>query len=120
MTEITELAKSRGPGEFSSLMAYDAQKDQLKEIEGTLSSSEKISAISSQWGLSQEKTLENIRVRGLCKARIVTESMRRGDPSLLGARFVAAANAKYWSLVESGTAGDELLSEWTKWLVGVG
>jgi len=120
VTEITELAKSRGPGEFSSLMAYDAQKDQLKEIEGTLSSSEKISVIASQWGLSQEKTLENIRVRGLCKARIVTESMRRGDPSLLGARFVAAANAKYWSLVESGTAGDELLSEWTKWLVGVG
>jgi flagellar protein FlaI len=118
VTEITELAKSRGPGEFSSLMAYEPKVDELRGVDRVLWNSEKICSIAAQWGLSTEETMENIRIRGECKRRVVAESIRRADPSLLGARFVAAANAKYWSLVESGLAGDVLLSEWTSWLAG--
>jgi hypothetical protein len=118
VTEITELAKSRGPGEFSQLMTYEPKVDELRGVDRVLWNSEKISSIAAQWGLSTEETMENIRIRGECKRRVVAESVRRADPSLLGARFVAAANAKYWSLVESGLAGDVLLSEWTSWLAG--
>jgi len=120
VTEITELAKSRGPGEFSPLMAYDSREDELKETGIALRDSEKIAAIARQWGFTYEETLENVRARGECKAALVRESQRRGDPSMLGARWVAKSNAKYWSLVEAGQRGDELLSELTKWLQGAG
>ena len=118
VTEITELAKSRGPGEFSTLMGYDNRLDQLVEVEKMLRDSEKITSIASHWGMSKEDAFENICVRGECRARIVAESRRRGDESLLGAKFVSAANAKYWSLVEQGMERDRMLSEWTRWLTG--
>ena len=120
ITEITELVKSLGPGEFSPLMAYDPKADELRGVDRALWSSEKLCTISAQWGLSREQTMENIRIRGECKRRIVAESARREEPNLLGARFVAAANAKYWALVESGISGEALLSEWTTWLAGAG
>ena len=118
MTEITELTKSKGPGHFSSLMTYDAQTDCLQETEILMQNSEKLRGIASQWGLNYDETIENIRVRGECKARLVKESLRKNDPKMLGARWTASANSKYWSLVEIGLTGNELLSEWTRWLDG--
>lgn len=120
VTEITELMRSRGPGEFSTLMSYDARNDQLQEIEMLLRSSEKIAAVASMWGLSHEDALENIRIRGECRARLVAESVRRGEPDLIGARWVAASNSKYWSLVEAELAGEDILTAWTRWLIGGG
>lgn len=116
VTEITELEKSKGPGEFTALLSYDARDDRLRESEALLRGSEKIAAIASEWGSTYEEVLENIRVRGECRARLVEESARRGDPSMLDARWVAASNAEYWSLVEDGMAGEELLSKWIDWL----
>jgi len=116
VTEITELEKSKGPGEFTRLLSYDSRDDRLRESEALLRGSEKIAAIAAEWGSTYEEMLENIRVRGECRARLVEESARRGEPDMLGAGWVAASNAEYWSLVEAGMAGEELLRTWTEWL----
>ena len=102
------------------MMVYDGKADRMVETETFLEGSEKMSAIASQWGFTYEETLENIKVRGECKARLVAESLRRGDQRMIGARWVSTANARYWSLVEAGMSGHELLTAWTKWLKGDG
>ncbi len=116
VTEVTELVKAAGPGEFSRLMSYNSRTDRLEETDRLYKDSEKITDIASQWGLSNGEALENIRIRGECKQRLVAESHKRGNPSLMDAQWTADANAKYWSLVELGFSGEELLSDWTKWL----
>jgi len=116
VTEITEVAKSRGPGEFESLMGYHQESDSLEATETYRRSSERLRAIAGSWGLSYEDALENIEARAAIRAALVDTAVRRRRKEFLSASWVATSNAKYWSLVEEGFRGKGIVEEWSSWL----
>jgi len=116
LLEVTEVVRSRGPGEFAALLAYDPAKDAVHEASG-LVASERIRAIADSWSLSYGEAIENIRVRAAIRQAIV-ERAADGRPDLLGASWVSRANAAYAGLVEEGRQGDGLLAGWTDWFRG--
>ncbi len=116
VTEVTELAKSRGPGEFEALLEYRAASDLLEATEAFRDSSERIDAIARSWNLTREGALENIAGRAAVRSALLETADRLGREDLLGAAWVARGNAKYGSLVEEGLRGLELVDEWTAWL----
>ena len=115
VTEVTEVAKSRGPGEFEPLLAYRVDSDSLEATETFRHSSERIRAIANSWGLSYSATLENIETRAAMRNALVVAAMRQGRAELLTAPWVARSNAKYWSLVEEGFQGTDIFEEWSSW-----
>jgi len=115
LLEITEVERSRGPGEFAALLAYDPRADGVREGSG-FTASERIRAIAEAWSLSYEEALENIRVRAAIREALVEASPER--PETLSADWVARANSAYWSLVEDGTHGDDLHRAWCDWFRG--
>jgi len=112
--EVTELAKRRGPGEFDTLLAYDAARDSLVDTRTLREGSDRLGEIARAWGLGYREILENVRVRAECK-RLQVEA-GRNRPSLLGAAWTARCNARYWGLVEEGRSGEALLAGWREWL----
>ena len=116
VTEITEVAKSRGAGEFESLMGYQPENDALEATETYRHSSERLRAIAESWGLSYADALENIEARAAIREALVDTAVRRRRKEFLSAPWVATSNAKYWSLVEEGFRGKEIVDEWTAWL----
>src|SRR2546427_8948323 len=116
VTEITEVAKSRGPGEFESLMGYQPENDALEATETYRHSSERVRAIAESWGLSYADALENIEARAAIREALVATAVRRRQKEYLSAPWVTTSNAKYWSLVEEGFRGKEIVDEWTAWL----
>jgi type IV secretory pathway ATPase VirB11/archaellum biosynthesis ATPase len=112
LLEITEVAKSRGPGAFATLLGYDHEKGVVREGPG-FAGSERIGAIASAWSLTIEEALENIRIRAAIRESLVRES--RSRPDFLSAAWTARANAAFWSRVEDGLQGRELLEGWTSW-----
>ena len=116
LMEITDVARSKGLGAFSPLMAYDVVSDVTRDAPG-LRASERVGAIAGAWSLSYDEALENIRVRAAIRKTMVDRA-RSGRSELLGAAWVAKANATYWGLVEEGAAGSELLRSWTTWFLG--
>ncbi len=115
VTEVTEVAKSRGPGEFEALLAYRPEIDSLEATDVFRGSSERIRAIAVSWGLSYADALQNIETRAAIRAALVDAAVRRRRPEILAATWVARSNAKYWSLVEEGFQGSEVLDEWSAW-----
>ncbi|HYS71456.1 MAG TPA: type II/IV secretion system ATPase subunit, partial [Thermoplasmata archaeon] len=115
LLEVTEVAKSRGPGEFATLLAYDPARDLVLEASGFVVS-ERIRAIAESWAWTHAEAIENIRVRVAIREAQVAKA-RDGHPELLDAAWVARANAAYWSLVEDDL-GDDLLGAWMTWLQG--
>jgi len=115
LLEVTEVAKSRGPGAFEPLLEFDAGADALLEAAG-LAASERVRAIAAAWSLSREEALENIRVRASVRQALVEASRRR--PELVSAEWDSRANAAYWSLVEDGRSGADLAARWTGWFRG--
>ena len=115
LLEITEVAKSRGPGEFAALLTYDPASDALREASG-LAASERIRTIAGSWSLSFEEALENIRIRAAIKQALVDAS--GGRPDVLAAEWTARANATFWNLVDEGRSGTDLLDRWTAWFRG--
>ena len=116
VTEVTELAKSRGPGAFEALLEYRAASDLLEATEVFRDSSERIDAIARTWNLTRDGALENIAGRAAVRSALLGTADRLGREDLLGAAWVARGNAKYGSLVEEGLRGLELVDEWTAWL----
>jgi len=53
--------------------------------------------------------------RAAIRAALVDAAVRRRRPEILAATWVARSNAKYWSLVEEGFQGSEVLDEWSAW-----
>jgi len=116
VTEVTEVAKSRGPGEFEPLLAYRVDTDSLEATEAFRHSSERVRAIANSWGLSYAAALENIETRAAMRTALVDAAERQNRAEFLAAPWVARSNAKYWSLVEEGFQGTDLLEEWSGWL----
>ena len=112
LLEVTEVAKARGAGEFSALLAYDSPSDSLKDAPG-FTASERVRAIADAWSLSYPEALDNIRIRAAIRQALVKASPDR--PECLQAEWVARANAAYWALVEEGRSGDALLAAWQDW-----
>ena len=115
VTEVTEVAKSRGPGEFDPLLAYRVDSDSLEPTETLEAGSERIRSVAGSWGLSYERALENIRCRAAIRQSIVDSAVSSSREDLLGAAWVAKSNAKYASLVEEGFQRNELFEEWSSW-----
>jgi type IV secretory pathway ATPase VirB11/archaellum biosynthesis ATPase len=115
LLEVTEVAKSRGLGEFAALLAYDPASDAVREASG-FAASERIRAIADAWSLTYEEALENIRVRAAIRQALVDAS--RDRPDVLSADWVSRANAAYGSLVEEGRGGPDLLAGWSEWFRG--
>ncbi len=116
VTEVTELAKSRGPGAFQPLLEYDVQADRLEATEPFRGSSERIRAVARTWDLTYDEAMENIAGRAAVRSALLEAAARTGRDDLLGAAWVARANAKYGSLVEEGSRGIRLVDAWTAWL----
>lgn len=115
VTEVTELAKSRGPGAFEPLLAYRVDTDALEATDVLRGASERLQAIARAWGLSYPEVLENIEGRAAIRQALLDAAARTGRDDLLGAAWVARSNARYWSLVEEGFHGPELVDEWKGW-----
>jgi len=113
--EVTDLRKAEGPGTFHALLTYDGASDAL--LDGGLYASERIRAIADAWSLTMEEAIENIRVRAAIRAALVARS--RESEEFLRPSWVARANAAYWSLVEDGHEGSDLMDAWTTWFAGV-
>ncbi|HKZ63710.1 MAG TPA: type II/IV secretion system ATPase subunit [Thermoplasmata archaeon] len=113
--EVTEVAKTRGPGEFAPLLAYDPSGDALLEAPA-YGASERVRAIAESWSLPFDEAMENIRVRAAIREALVEQSSDR--PDLLSASWVARANAAYWTLVEEGASGGDVLPRWRDWFRG--
>ena len=116
LAEVTELAKSRGTGEFAPLLAYDPAADAVSPASG-FATSERIRAIADAWSISYEEAIQNIRVRASIRGAIV-EAARAGHPEMLSAAWVSRANAAYWGLVEEGRRNESLLAGWKEWFRG--
>ena len=116
MTEVTEVAKSRGPGAFEALLAYRVDTDALEATDALRGTSERVHAISRAWGMSYAAALENIEGRSAIREALLESAARTGRDELLGAGWVARSNAKYGSLVEEGFRGADLVDEWRAWL----
>ena len=115
VTEVTELAKVRGPGEFEPLLAYRPETDSLEPTKVLQNSSERILAIARAWGLSYEEAIENVSGRAEIRSTLVDAAVLHRTGRFLTAPWVARTNAKYWSLVEEGFRGRELVEEWKAW-----
>jgi len=115
VTEVTELAKSRGPGHFDPLLGYRPETDALEPTEVFRRSSERVLSIARGWGLTYEEALENIEARTEIRRRIVDAATRHQRDDLLNAAWVAETNSRYASLVEDGLRGIGLVEEWTDW-----
>ncbi len=113
--EISELSRSRGSGEFDSLVEYDPQGDSWRETEVLRACSHRIGTIAREWGLRYEEALGNIAARASIREAIVREARRRNRPDLLSAGWVARANARYDVLLEDGLSPPSLVSEWAVW-----
>lgn len=116
VTEVTELAKSKGPGAFEPLLEYRVGPDRLEATDAFCGSSERIRAIAHAWDLTLEEAMENIAGRAAIRSALLETAARSGRDDLLGAAWVARGNAKYGSLVEEGCRGLGLVEEWTSWL----
>ena len=115
VTEVTEVAKSRGPGEFEPLLMYRPETDSLDATNVFRNSSERIRTIARTWGLSYQEALENIESRAVIRQSLVDAATRLGREELLAAAWVAKSNAKCSSLVEEGLRGSALVDEWSAW-----
>ena len=118
VVEVAELSRSRGHGEFDSLLVYDAVSDSWEETDLFRSGSSRIAAIAREWGLSYESAMENIAARAAIREAMVRESRRRTRPEFLTAAWVARANARHDVLVEEGLTGPSLVEGWTTWFEG--
>jgi type IV secretory pathway ATPase VirB11/archaellum biosynthesis ATPase len=116
VTEVAEVAKRRGPGEFDRLLAYDAAADVLRETDTYRRTSARIGAVAEAWGLTYAEALDNIAVRGTLRGLLVDAARTEARYDLLAAEWVARANARYWALVEEGFEGRTLVEEWRAWL----
>lgn len=115
VVDIAEVLKGKPPGTFQSLMTFDSRSDTLIPKRELSSSSERLMEIATSWGLGAAETAESLRVRSEYRRRMVEVAQKNGDVDMLSAEWVAAANSKYWSLVEDGLSGEELLAAWNTW-----
>ncbi|RLF53070.1 MAG: type VI secretion protein, partial [Thermoplasmata archaeon] len=126
VTQISEITKTGwttnpDPDEvFQDIMIYDASTDQLYSTDLLdMGQSQVIENIAKKWGITVEKTLQNIRLRTDIKKTIVEHSMEK--PELLEAIANRDANNAFWMFIEEskiqhGKVEYPVVREkWMKW-----
>ncbi|RLF32983.1 MAG: type II secretion system protein E, partial [Thermoplasmata archaeon] len=126
VTQISEITKTGwttnpDPDEvFQDIMIYDASTDQLYSTDLLdMGQSQVIENIAKKWGITVEKTLQNIRLRTDIKKTIVEHSMKK--PELLEAIANRDANNAFWMFIEEskiqhGKVEYPVVREkWMKW-----
>ncbi|MFP4001598.1 MAG: ATPase, T2SS/T4P/T4SS family [Thermoplasmata archaeon] len=111
VTEISEYSD----GTFSELMSFESE---LEATDHLKRDSEKIGEIARSWGLSYSDAVENIKIRGEMRRRMVETAEEESKEELLGPEWVAKCNSKFWSLISKyGEAKrySKIKSEWNDW-----
>jgi len=112
--EIAEVDKDR-EGVFRELMVYDEARDCLVETD-EMKGSQRLSAISRSWNLSDEQAVQAVRLRARVREELVSFARERNNQSVLGARWVADANDALWAALEKKeTDFAGALNEWKNW-----
>ncbi len=123
ISEITKTGWTEKPDPdkvFQDTMLYDASTDELKSTDLLdMGQSQIIESISKKWGISVEKSLQNIRLRAQIKKRIVKESIEK--PILLESEANRDANNAFWMFLEESKRRDNSVNynrvknNWEKW-----
>jgi len=123
ISEITKTGWTTNPDPdkvFQDIMIYDASTDQLYSTDLLdMGQSQVIENIAKKWGITVEKTLQNIRLRTDIKKTIVEHSMEK--PELLEAIANRDANNAFWMFIEEskiqhGKVEYPVVREkWMKW-----
>lgn len=111
VTEISEYSD----GIFSELMSFEGE---LEATDHLKRDSKKIGEIARSWGLSYSEAVENIKIRGKMRKKMVDTAEEKGEEELLGPEWVAKCNSKFWSLISKyGEAKrySKIESEWNDW-----
>jgi len=111
VTQISEYSDDV----FSELMSFEGE---LEATEHLKRNSKKIGEIARSWGLSYSEAVENIKIRGKMRERMVKTAEEKGKEDVLGPKWVAKCNSKFWSLI-SRYGADKRFSkierEWNDW-----
>lgn len=111
VTEISEYSD----GIFSELMSFEGE---LEATDYLKRDSKKIGEIARSWGLSYSDAVENIKIRGKMRKKMVDTAEEKGEDKLLGPEWVAKCNSKFWSLISKyGEAKrySKIENEWNDW-----
>jgi flagellar protein FlaI len=123
VSEITKIGWASTPDPdtiFQNIMMYDAMKDELCATDLLdMGQSHVIQSIAKKWGISVEKTLQNIQLRADMKAEIVKQSAYHSE--LLEAPTTRDANNMFWTFIEESKRHqgsvqyDEVRKQWMNW-----
>jgi len=126
VVQISEIAKTGwttnpDPDKvFNDIMQYSASSDTLVTTDILdMGQSQIIGNIAKKWGISVEKALQNIKLRGVIKKTIVEHSKK--NPELLEATANRDANNAFWMFIEeckqyNGSVDyNKVHDKWMKW-----
>ncbi len=126
VVQISEIAKTGwttnpDPDKvFNDIMQYSASSDTLVTTDILdMGQSQIIGNIAKKWGISVEKALQNIKLRGVIKKTIVEHSKK--NPELLEATANRDANNAFWMFIEeckqyNGSVDyNKVHDRWMKW-----
>jgi len=123
ISEITKTGWTKDPDPdkvFQDTMKYNASKDTLESTDLLdMGQSQVIKNISKKWGISVEKSLQNIRLRADIKRTIVKKAKQK--PILLEAEANRDVNNTFWMLIEQSKKEDKAVDyqkvkkKWLKW-----
>jgi type IV secretory pathway ATPase VirB11/archaellum biosynthesis ATPase len=126
ITQISEITKKRWTANpdpdrvFHDIMIYNTEKDELIPTELlSMGQSEVMETIAKKWGVSIEKTLQNIQLRTDIKKTIVEYSQHNQE--LLESPSVRDANNALWMFIEQSKAErghvdyDHVRNNWMNW-----
>jgi type IV secretory pathway ATPase VirB11/archaellum biosynthesis ATPase len=126
VVQISEIAKTGwttnpDPDKvFNDIMQYSASSDTLVTTDILdMGQSQIIGNIAKKWGISVEKALQNIKLRGFIKKTIVEHSKK--NPELLEATANRDANNAFWMFIEESKQYNKsvdytkVCDKWMKW-----
>ncbi len=102
-------------GEFNDLMEFN---EKLQSTDHLKRNSEKIGEVARDWGLSYSEAIENIKVRARIREKMVLEAIEKKKDELLGPKWVAKTNSKFWELISKYSSDrdyDKIEKRWTDW-----
>ncbi len=111
VTQISEYSE----GVFTELMSLQGE---LEATDHLKRDSMKIGDIARSWDLSYSEAVENIKMRGKMREKMVKISEETGKEKILGPEWVAKCNSKFWTLISkygSEKRYSKIESEWNAW-----
>ena len=123
ISEITKTSWTSNPDPdkvFNDIMKYNVSTDTLDTTDFLdMGQSQIIGNIAKKWGISVEKALQNIKLRGLIKKIIVEHAEK--NPELLEATANRDANNAFWMFIEEcknyrgSVEYNKVFDRWINW-----